>query len=213
MTATLRSDLALISEWIKPGTHILDLGCGDGKLLAHLRDTRQVSGYGLEIKESNLEQCVAAGINVIQMDLNDLQKGLCHFVHESFDYVVMTQAIQTIHHPDLLLAEILRIGRECIVTFPNFGHWTCRLSLALKGKMPVSTTLPNPWYDTENIHLCTLKDFEELCDTKNIEVLQRAVVDPNHRTPFMMRLLPNLFGEIAVYRIRRKPGKVIPVTH
>lgn len=205
----LRSDLALISEWIKPNTHVLDLGCGDGTLLAYLRDNHQVSGYGLEIRPENLEKCVAAGINVIQMDLNDLQKGLCNFVHDSFDYVVMTQAIQTIRRPDLLLMEMLRVGRECIVTFPNFGHWTCRFSLSIKGKMPISPTLPNPWYDTENIHLCTLEDFEELCENQGIEVLQRAVVDPNHRTRLMMRLLPNLFGETAVYRIRRKPGKTV----
>ncbi len=126
----LRADLALISEWIRPEAHILDLGCGDGRLLAHLRETRQVSGYGLEINDDNILNCIRAGVNVIHFDLNDLNKGLCDFNEDSFDYVVMTQALQTVRYPDFLLMEMLRVGQEGIVTFPNFGHWSCRLSIA-----------------------------------------------------------------------------------
>ncbi len=202
---TLRTDLALISEWIEPGSHILDLGCGDGTLLAYLRDTRQVTGYGLEINEDNIVQCVKSGINVIQFDLNDLDKGLCDFNENAFDYVVMTQALQTIGHPNFLLMEMLRVGKQGIVTFPNFGHWGCRLSLGFSGKMPVSPALPGQWYETENIHLCTLRDFENLCEEQGLEILQRSVVDPDHRTRFMMTLLPNLFGEFALYRFQRRP--------
>ena len=123
---SLRTDLALISEWILPAAHVLDLGCGDGTLLAHLRDSRQVTGYGLEIDDDNITRCIEVGVNVIHTDLN---QGLSDFDDNSFDYVVMTQAIQTIRQPDKLLLEMLRVGRQVIVTFPNFGHWQARSSL------------------------------------------------------------------------------------
>jgi len=197
----LRTDLALIREWIVKGSHVLDLGCGDGVLLACLRDTRQVTGYGLEIDEDNIASCLKARVNVIHTDLN---QGLSEFSDASFDYVVMTQAIQTIRRPDLLLLETLRVGRESIVTFPNFGHWRARLSLCFGGIMPMSRALPSEWFDTENIHLCTLRDFEKLCQHLDIEILQRAVVDTKHRGSWLMRLMPNLFGEIALYRLRNK---------
>jgi len=197
----LRTDLALISEWILPESHVLDLGCGDGTLLAHLRDTRQVTGYGLEIDDDNVARCIEVGVNVIHTDLN---QGLSDFEDDSFDYVVMTQAIQTIRRPDKLLMEMLRVGHQVIVTFPNFGHWLARFSLFFGGRMPMSPALPSEWYDTENIHLCTLKDFERLCDKLAIAVLQRTVVDVTHNISWEMRILPNLFGEIALYRLRYK---------
>ncbi|MEN8215253.1 MAG: methionine biosynthesis protein MetW [Pseudomonadota bacterium] len=202
----MRTDLALISEWIAEGSHVLDLGCGDGTLLAHLRDTRSVTGYGLEIDDDNIALCLQARVNVIHTDLN---QGLSDFADDSFDYVVMTQAIQTIHHPDKLLMEMLRVGRQGIVTFPNVGHWHARVSLFFGGVMPTSRALPSEWYDTENIHLCTLRDFEKLCEELDIEVLQRAVVDKRHHSSWFMRLMPNLFGEIALYRLRSKPVKRI----
>ncbi len=197
--ASLRTDLVLLTEWIEPGKHVLDLGCGNGALLVHLREKRQITGYGLEIDDHNITQCIQSGINVIQTDLD---KGLSDFEAGAFDYVVMTQTLQAIRHPGKLLQEMLRIGREVIVTFPNFGHWQARLSLAL-GHMPLSRALPNHWYDTPNIHLCTLADFEDLCDALKIEILQRAVVDPAHKSSLLMRLLPNLMGEIAVYRLKK----------
>jgi len=197
--ASLRTDLALLTEWIEPSSHVLDLGCGDGTLLVHLREKRKITGYGLEIDDENITQCIQAGVNVIQTDLN---KGLSDFEADAFDYVVMTQTLQAIRRPDQLLQEILRIGQEVIVTFPNFGHWQARLSLMM-GHMPVSRALPSHWYDTPNIHLCSLNDFEELCNTLKIEILQRAVVDPAHKTSSLIRLLPNLMGEIAVYRLKK----------
>ncbi|MDM8559962.1 methionine biosynthesis protein MetW [Candidatus Parabeggiatoa sp. HSG14] len=200
----MRTDLALISEWIAEDSHVLDLGCGDGTLLAHLRDTCQVTGYGLEIDDDNLVHCIKAGVNAIHTDLN---QGLSDFTDDSFDYVVMTQALQIIRRPDLLLMEMLRVGREGVVTFPNFGHWQARFSLFFKGVMPISHTLQSEWYNTENIRLCTLHDFEKLCYALDIEVLQRAVVDATHRTSWSMRLKPNLFGEIAIYRFRSKAVK------
>lgn len=197
----LRTDLSLISEWIEENAHVLDLGCGNCTLLAYLRDTRRVTGYGLEIDTENIIHCLEKGVNVIDTDLNE---GLLDFMDNSFDYVIMSQTLQAIHRPDLLLQEMLRVGREGIVTFPNFGHWSCRLQLALGGEMPPSPALAEEWYKTENIHLCTLRDFEKLCKAQHIEILQRAVVDMTHRTHWLMQLWPNMFGEIALYRFRRK---------
>lgn len=195
---SLRPDLDIISEWIEPGSRVLDLGCGDGTLLAHLRDTRQVRGYGLEIDPGNVAACVQAGVNVIQADLD---KGLRDFENATFDYVVMTQALQVVQRPDRLIDDILRVGRQGVVTFPNFAHWRNRLQLGLNGTMPVSRCLPDQWFDTPNIHLCTVRDFERLCHNKGLRVLTRSVVDFSHRRNIGMRLFPNLLGEIALYKL------------
>jgi methionine biosynthesis protein MetW len=197
---TLRPDQALIAEWIRPGGHVLDLGCGDGALLAELNRRTGVTGYGIEIDRENIVKCIKAGVNVIQTNLDE---GLADFDDGSFDYVVMTQTLQAVRFPNLLLREMLRIGREGIVTFPNMGHWSCRIQFAL-GKMPVTRHLPNTWYDTPNIHICTIKDFEELCGAERIEILQRTTVDTAHRSGFAMRLMPNLLGELALYRLQRR---------
>lgn len=199
--ATLRPDLEIISCWIKPGSRVLDLGCGDGALLKYLEETRQVTGYGLEIDPQNVAKCIRAGVNVIQTDLD---AGLSDFDEDSFDYVIMTETLQAVHFPARLLDEMLRIGTEGIVTFPNFGHWSARLQISLGGRMPTTRNLPNHWYDTPNIHLCTLVDFEDLCREKRIEILQRNVVNHAHQPTLATRLLPNLLGEIALYRFQRK---------
>ena len=198
----LRADLALISRWITPGARILDLGCGDGALLANLAATRQVSGYGLEIDPVNVSACVRAGINVIQADLDE---GLADFATGSFDFVVMTQALQALVRPDFALAEMLRVGREAIVTFPNFGHWRVRLAL-LRGHMPRTPALPAQWYDTANIHLCTLTDFEALCTGSGWQILERALLDRSLRAGPMIAAAPNLFCENAIYKLRRPPA-------
>ncbi len=198
----LRADLAIIAEWIKAGTKVLDLGCGDGALLAYLRDQRNVLGYGLEIDLFNIETCVEKSINVIQANLNDGLKA--YFADNSFDCVIMSQTLQATEQPDLLIEEMLRVGDEGIVTFPNMAHWSARLQLGLKGIMPVTKNLPNQWFNTPNVHLCTLNDFEVLCQKHNIEILQRTVVDHSHRKgSWLMNLFPNLLGEIAIYRFRR----------
>lgn len=197
----LRADLQIISEWITPGSRVMDLGCGDGTLLKHLKETHKVKGYGLEIDIDNIVKCVESGVNVIQADLDE---GLSDFEGEPFDFVVMTQALQAVKHPDRLINEMLRVGREGIVTFPNFGHISSRLQLAFGGHMPVTKTLPSYWYNTKNIHLCTLTDFERLCKDNDIHILQRTVVDRSHKAGLGMKLLPNLLGEIAIYRFKRK---------
>jgi methionine biosynthesis protein MetW len=198
----LRADLAIIAQWIKSDTKVLDLGCGDGTLLAYLREQRNVLGYGLEINPFNIEVCVKKNINVIQADLNDGLKA--YFSDHRFDCVIMSQTLQATEQPDLLIEEMLRVGDEAIVTFPNMAHWRARLQLALKGVMPVTKNLPNQWFNTPNVHLCTLNDFEILCKKHDIQILQRTVVDHSHRKgSLLMNLFPNLLGEIAIYRFRK----------
>jgi len=196
----LRRDLELIADWIRPGSHILDLACGDGTLLAHLHGTKGCTGYGLEIDSDNIARCIARGVDVIQTDLD---RGLQEFRSDGFDYVVMTQSLQALHFPDRILEEMLRIGREAVTSFPNMGHWKCRAQLAVAGHMPVTRALPHRWYNTPNIHLCTVHDFERLCAERRYEVLERAAVDRHHRSTTGTRLLPNLFAESALYRFRR----------
>ncbi len=201
MMVALRPDLEIISQWIKPRCRVLDLGCGDGTLLRHLRETKQVESYGLEIDDENITRCIQSRVNVLQMNIDS---GLSDFDADSFDYVVMSQTLQAMQHPDKILDEMLRVGREGIVTFPNFGHWLNRLQITFGGRMPQSRVLPERWYSTPNIHLCTLNDFEQLCREKDIEILQRTVVNFAHRTSPLMHLLPNLFAEIALYRFQKK---------
>lgn len=196
----MRLDLALAEGWIAPGARVLDLGCGDGELLAHLRTTRQVYGYGMEIDPARITGCIRRGVNVIEQDLN---KGLANIRDGSFDVVIMTQAIQAVRHPDFLLREMLRVGREAIVTFPNFAHWRTRYYLAGKGMMPMSEALPYNWYDTPNIHLCTFSDFDALCRAQGIRVVERHAVNGEQESTFLMRTWPNLFGEVAIYRLAR----------
>lgn len=196
----MRADLEIINEWIAPGSRVLDLGCGEGELLAHLMQEKGVTGYGLEIDHDNLTACIEKGVSVIEKDIDD---GLASIGNASFDTVVMTQALQSMHRPDQIVDEMLRIGRECIVTFPNFAHWRARGYLAFRGRMPVSKFLPYTWYNTPNIHFCTFKDFEQLCVDRNIEILDRTVVDHQHRHHWWIKLWPNMLGEIAIYRITR----------
>lgn len=194
----LRPDHELICDWIRPGCRILDLGCGDGALLEHLARTQQVRGYGLEIDPDNLARCIETGINVIQADLDD---GLKDFETQSFDYVLMAQALQALQRPDDALSEMLRVGKTAIVTFPNFGHWRVRSALAL-GRMPVTPSLPETWYNTPNIHLCTVADFEDLCAARGWKIISRRLLDHRHREGFMIRQWPNLFSELAMYMLQ-----------
>lgn len=196
----MRSELQLIQQWIQPGGSVLDLGCGDGTLLAHLVKTLDVLGYGLEINQDHIVECLRKNVNVIEQDLDE---GLANIGTGSFDVVVMTQALQAVTYPERVLDHMLRIGKECIITFPNFGHWRNRIYLSVRGKMPVSRSMPYTWYDTPNIHLCTFKDFETYCRSKSIRILNRTVVDIGYHDSATMRMMPNLFGETAIYHITR----------
>ncbi|QEY17403.1 methionine biosynthesis protein MetW [Cellvibrio sp. KY-GH-1] len=195
----MRIDLNEIQHWITQSSRILDLGCGDGTLLKFLIDTKQVQGYGLEIDAAQINLCIDKGLNVIEQNLD---RGLGNFADKSFDTVIMTQALQTLHFPHLVLDEMLRVGKECIVTFPNFGHWKARFYLATRGRMPVSDLLPYEWYNTPNIHFCTFKDFEVLCRERNIKVINRQVVNEQSGQT-LKDLMPNLFGETAIYHLSK----------
>jgi methionine biosynthesis protein MetW len=195
MTNFPRPDFSTIANWIAPGARVLDLGCGDGSLFAYLRGSRAVSGYGIEIDDVGVLASIGNGISVIQ---SDLESGLAGFDDQSFDSVILSQTLQAMRHTEEIVLEMLRVGREAIVTFPNFGHWSHRLQIAL-GRMPVSASLPYQWYDTPNVHLCTVADFDAFCAAHGFHVLERVVLHDARR----VRLLPNLLGSLAIYRFRR----------
>lgn len=201
MPTSMRTDLDVIQAWIEPASRVLDLGCGDGTLLQNLSSRKQVNGYGLEIDPQHIATCVSKGLNVIDQNLD---RGLDNFADNSFDTVVMTQALQSMHAPHKVLEDMLRVGKECIVTFPNFGHWKARCHLFIKGRMPVSDLLPYEWYDTPNIHFCTFKDFEVLCHQLNIDIIQRQVVAERPVSRLLKDIRPNLFGETAIYHLRKR---------
>jgi len=194
----MRSDLLLIQDWIAPGSRVLDLGCGNGEFLAHLKTTRQVQEYGLEINPDYIQGCLIRGVNVIEQDM---ESGLSNFDSHSFDTVVLAQTLQALHKPDEIVDEMLRVGKNCILTFPNFAYWRHRLYLLSNGRMPKSEQLPYEWYNTPNLHHCTINDFDRLCEQKQIRVLHRTVVDDRHRSSKLMQLNPNLFGINAIYHI------------
>ena len=188
------SELDLITQWVTPGARVLDLGCGEGALLRHLWQKRQAPGYGVEIDDAKVIACLGNDVNVLQMNLED---GLSTFGDRSFDFVILSETLQAIHRQEPLLKEMLRVGREAIVSFPNFGYWRARIQIALAGRMPVSKELPYQWYDTPNVHHCTLVDFEALCAKLGFRVLERVVLTGG--AP--VALAPNLLGAHAVYRV------------
>jgi methionine biosynthesis protein MetW len=188
-----RPDFEAIAAWVRPNSSVLDLGCGDGLLLKYLTQTRSVRGYGIDIADENVLACVRNGVNVIQ---SDLEAGLAGFDAGSFDYVILSQTLQAVRHTEQIVLELLRVGREGIVSFPNFGRWDQRLQV-LRGRMPVSDALPYEWYNTPNVHLFTIHDFEDLCESHRIRVLERIVMDGRRR----VTVLPNLRGSLAVFRL------------
>lgn len=197
----MRADLEIIADLIKPQARVLDLGCGDGELLDWLQTNKAVNGYGLEIDPEKINRCIGRGVNVLEQNLDD---GLKQFDDGSFDMVVMTETLQAVKAPHQLLLEMLRIGRECIVTFPNFGHWRYRLELATRGVMPMGKHLPYPWYETPNIRLCTFKDFELLCQQLELRIIERFVTDEDYRNGPTLSRWPNHLGVIAFYRLGLK---------
>lgn len=191
-----RQDFAIIANWIPFGAKVLDLGCGDGELLQFLRGSLEVRGYGVEKDDANVLACIHNGSNVIQMDLED---GLSGFEDQSFNTVILSQTLQAMHHTEAIVQEMLRVGQEVIVTFPNFGYWRNRIQITL-GQMPVSKTLPYQWYDTPNVHLCTINDFDIFCKNHNITIMERRVITDGREINFM----PNLLGNLAMYRLKSR---------
>lgn len=191
-----RSDFSIIGGWVNPGARVLDLGCGDGALLASLAAERQARGYGIDIADANVLACVQRGVNVIQ---SDLESGLAGFADGSFDTVILSQTLQQIHRVETIINEMLRVGREVIVTFPNFAYWRHRVQLGVHGRMPVSETLPYEWYNTPNVRMFTVREFDRFCRDRGIVVIDREVQSAERTITFA----PNLFGQLAFYRIRK----------
>ncbi len=189
-----RQDFAIIAGWVGFGSKVLDLGCGDGELLTYLRASLEAKGYGVEKDDANWLACLQNGTNVIQMDLED---GLSGFEDQSFDTVILSQTLQAMHNTEEIVQEMLRVGREIIVTFPNFGYWRNRIQITT-GTMPVSKTLPYQWFDTPNVHLCTINDFDQFCKNHKISVIERRVITEGNEVSFM----PNLLGNLAMYRLK-----------
>ena len=196
----MRHDLIILKQWIQPQARVLDLGCGDGALLDDLVNEKNISGLGIEIDADNITGCIGKGLSVIEQDIDN---GLSNFSDNSFDTVIMSQTIQVLKEPKKALLEVTRIGTESIVTIPNFGFWTTRFKLLFLGKMPVTNDLPSSWFETENIHLCTIKDFESLCNELSINIEEKRFFNPSGKENFLINFLPNLFASSAIYKISK----------
>ena len=199
--AELRGDLARIAQWVQPQTRVLDLGCGDGALLAHLKRSKGVQGVGVEISDERVLSCVQRGVHVVQQNLED---GLAMFDDQQFDTVVLSQTLQSMHNTEHILREMTRVAREAIVSFPNFGYWPHGWSILL-GRMPVTGQMPYDWHDTPNIHLCTLKDFERLSRTLGFSILERATFNDQREVKF----LAGWRSTLAAYRFTADPASLL----
>ena len=194
-----RKDLLLISSWIESNTKVLDQGCCNGELLKILKKNQNVRGYGIDNDIKNIKDSLKKDVNVLQIDLDN---GLFEFETNSFDYVVLAQSLQVVKKPKELIDEMLRIGKEIIVSFPNMGHWSSRVQLLTKGMMPITKNLPYTWDKTPNIHLCTIKDFLTFCEKNKYKILEESITNKKQKSNFLIKILPNLFGEIATFRIK-----------
>ncbi len=198
---SLRPDLELIAGLVPKGSRVLDLGCGDGALLDHLIGSRGCRGWGVELSEEGFHGCLARGVPVVQ---GDLDRGLDDVEDDEVDVVILSETIQALRRPELALTEMRRVAKRGIVSLPNFGHWRLRLELLTKGRMPSSPELPNPWFATPNIHLCTLDDFERLVSDCGLRVVERIPLDSGHRAAAgAVGLRPNLLAAGAVYALER----------
>ncbi len=193
-----RKDYDVITEWINPNSRILDLGCGDGSLLKLLNVKRNTSGYGVDSSIDKTIKSLDNNINILNVDINDY---MGYFKNKSFDFVILAQSLQVVDNPVLLIKEMLRVGNEVIISFPNMGHWKSRLYLFLRGEMPVTKELPYNWHSTPNIHLCTISDFKKMCKINSFEIIDEVVNSTNGRN-ISSNYFNNLFGVSAIFRIK-----------
>ena len=189
----------IINSWVPENSKVIDFGCGDGSLLKELFENKQVLGYGVEINDTKIEKCIEKGVPVIKLDID---KGLNDFMSSNFDLSIMARSIQCLKNPDLALNRMLKLSKRCVVTLPNLGYWRCRINLA-SGKMPITPELPSSWYETENIHLCTIKDFENLCLKENIRIKDKVFINRNGDQGGLSKINPNLFAVEGVYLLEK----------
>jgi methionine biosynthesis protein MetW len=194
MSTKVRADFSAIANWVQPNSSLLDLGCGDGDFLDFIRAQKNVQTYGVEISDLSVLACVEKGLDVIQQDL---ESGLALFENQSFDMVVLSQTLQTIHETESILNEIVRVGKECVISFPNFAHWSHRIDILL-GRMPVSKSLPFDWFNTPNVRVLTIADFEALASKIGLKILDRVILHEGKEISWAA----NLFGSLAIFRVQ-----------
>ena len=198
----MKKEFKIIADLIENNTRVLDVGCGDGTLMKYLKDEKNIDTRGLEISKNNVQNCISKGLSVIE---GDAEKDLHQFPNLSFDYVVLSQTLQAFYNPEKVIDDLLRVANKAIVTIPNFGYWKVRLHLLIKGTMPITKTLPNEWYNTPNLHMCTIKDFFNFCSKKNIE-LYKSIALKDEKTSTINKAninIKNLYSELGIFLIKK----------
>ena len=198
----MKQEFKIISNLIDKNTRVLDVGCGDGTLMEYLKDSRKIDIRGIEISKNNVQKCLSKGLTVIE---GDAEKDLLQFPDGSFDFVILSQTLQAFLTPEIVIKELLRVGKKAVVTIPNFGFWKVRLHLLLKGTMPITKNLPDEWYNTPNLHMCTLKDFYNFCENRNIK-LDQSIALKNEKISTVNKLnlnIKNLSAELGIFLIER----------